>query len=82
MRTDDRSYEVSLDGMPTRKIVIRPDGRVRKFYRSAMAILLIALLSLTSFSGCGSSKKSPTPEQKEEQRQKMIQNAERQRREG
>jgi hypothetical protein len=47
-----------------------------------MAILLIALLSFTSFAGCGSSKKAPTPEQKEEQRQKMIKNDERQRREG
>jgi hypothetical protein len=47
-----------------------------------MAVLLIALISLTSFVGCGSAKKDATPEQKEEQRQKMIQNAERQRREG
>ena len=68
--------------MPTRKIAIRRDGRGRKVYWSAMAILLIALLSLTPLAGCGSSKKAPTLEQKEEQRQKMINNAERQRREG
>ena len=47
-----------------------------------MAILLIVMISLTSFAGCGGSKKTTTPEQKEEQRQKMIKNAERQQREG
>jgi hypothetical protein len=73
---------VNLDRMPTRRIAIRRDGRGRQFYRSAMAILLIALISFTSFSGCGSGKKPPTPEQKEELRQKMIKNAQRQQREG
>lgn len=45
-------------------------------------MLLFALISFISFAGCGSSKKAPTPEQKEEQRQKMIKNADRERREG
>jgi hypothetical protein len=49
---------------------------------SRTAILLIVVMSLPSFAGCGSSKKAPTPEQKEEQRQKMIKNADRERREG
>jgi hypothetical protein len=57
-------------------------GRGMKTYWTTMAVLLIALISLTSFAGCGSGKKAPTPEQKEEQRQKMIKNAERERREG
>ena len=81
-RTDDCSYAVCLDRMVTREIAIRHEGGGRKSYRSAMGILLIALMSLTSFSGCGSGKKSATPEQKEELRQKMIKNAERQQREG
>ena len=68
--------------MPGRKLTIRRDGVGRTFYGSAMVILLIGLLSLTSFSGCGSGKKPPTPEQKEELRQKMINNAQRQQREG
>ena len=53
-----------------------------KTYWTTMAVLLIALISLTSFAGCGSGKKPLTPEQKEEQRQKMIKNADRERREG
>jgi hypothetical protein len=68
--------------MATRKIATTINSRGRKFYRSAMAILLIAWIPFTSFSGCGSRKKTPTPEQKEQQRQKMIENAKRQQREG
>jgi hypothetical protein len=48
----------------------------------ATAILLIALNSLTSIAGCGAGKKEVSPQQKEEMRQKMIKNAERQQREG
>jgi len=53
-----------------------------KTYWTTMAVLLIALISLTSLAGCGSGKKDATPQQKEEQRQKMIKNADRERREG
>jgi hypothetical protein len=53
-----------------------------EFFRCPISILLIVVVSLTSFPGCGSSKKTATPEQKEELRQKMIKNAERERREG
>ena len=68
--------------MFTRKTVTKRIDRNIKSYSSAMAILLVALISFAAFPGCGSSKKAPTPEQKEEQRQKMIKNAERERREG
>jgi len=47
-----------------------------------LAVLMIGLVSLVSLSGCGGGKKEATPEKKEEMRQKMIKNAERQRREG
>jgi hypothetical protein len=53
-----------------------------KSYWTTTVIVLIALISLTSVAGCGSGKKSVTPEQKEELRQKMIKNADRERREG
>jgi hypothetical protein len=66
----------------TRATATNWDGRCMRTYWTTMAVLLIALISLTSFAGCGSGKKTPTPEQKEEQRQKMIKNAERERREG
>jgi hypothetical protein len=39
-------------------------------------------MSFAWFAGCGSVKKTATPQQKEEQRQKLIKNAERERREG
>ena len=57
-------------------------GHGVRMVRKSIAFLLVAVLSIISFSGCGSSNKPASPEQKEEQRQKMIQNAERQRREG
>jgi hypothetical protein len=60
----------------------RHEGQVVRTVWRTIAFLLVAVLSITSFSGCGSSKKPPTSEQKEEQRQKMIKNAERERREG
>jgi hypothetical protein len=50
--------------------------------RRTIALFLVAILSITSFPGCGSGKEPPAPEKKEEMRQKMIKNAERQRREG
>jgi hypothetical protein len=53
--------------------------------RSPIAILLIVVVSLSSLSslaGCSGSTKTVTPQQKEEMRQKMIKNAERQQREG
>jgi len=42
---------------------------------------MIGLSSLISLSGCGGGKKEVTPEKKEEMRQKMIKNADRERRE-
>jgi hypothetical protein len=53
--------------------------------KSPIAILLIVAMSLSSFSslaGCSGGTKTVTPQQKEELRQKMIKNAERERREG
>jgi hypothetical protein len=47
-----------------------------------LTTLLIGLVSFTSLSGCSGGKKEASPQQKEEMRQKMIKNAERQRREG
>jgi len=47
-----------------------------------LTVLIIGLSSLTSLSGCGGGKKEVTPEKKEEMRQKMIKNADRERREG
>ena len=49
---------------------------------SAIVILLTVIMSLNSFSGCGSGAKTATPQQMEEHRQKHIKNAERERREG
>ena len=46
------------------------------------AMLLVVAMVFTSSIGCGNDTKPMTPEKKEEQRQKMIKNAERQRREG
>jgi hypothetical protein len=45
------------------------------------ALRLIVLTSVIASAGCGG-KPTPTPQQKEEQRQKLIKNAERERREG
>jgi hypothetical protein len=58
------------------------DGHDKRTVRRTIAFLLVAVLSVTSFAGCGSGKQPPAPEKKEEMRQKMIKNAERQRREG
>ncbi len=52
-----------------------------KSRRSSISILLVLVIMVTSFSACGT-KKAPTPQQKEAQRQKLIKNAERERREG
>ena len=64
---------------------INENGRHMSFSKSPAAILLIVVVSLSSLvslAGCGGGTKTATPEKKEEQRQKMIKNAERQRREG
>jgi hypothetical protein len=53
--------------------------KLRKF---PTTILLVVVMLFISSIGCGSDKKALTPEKKEEQRQKMIKNAERERREG
>jgi ABC-type oligopeptide transport system substrate-binding subunit len=56
-----------------------------KMSKSPIAILLIVVVSLSSlvsFAGCSGGTKTATPEKKEEMRQKMIKNAERQKREG
>jgi len=58
------------------------EGEGVRNVRRTIAFLLVAVLSITSFPGCGSGKEPPTPEKKEEMRQKMIKNAERERREG
>jgi hypothetical protein len=57
------------------------DGCSMKNYWSPRTIVLIALISFSSLTGCGDGKQPITPEQKEQKRQKMIQNAERERRE-
>jgi hypothetical protein len=50
--------------------------------RSLSVILLIVVVSLTSFAGCGGNKKAATPQQLEEHRQQQLKNADRERREG
>ena len=83
LRTKDGTSVVVKQGSTcTRTAISNGDGRGMKTYWTTMAVLLIALISLTSFAGCGGAKKDATPEQKEEQRQKMIKNAEREQREG
>jgi hypothetical protein len=53
-----------------------------KRFLCVLAMLLPTLTSVAPFAGCASAKKESSPQQKEEMRQKMIKNAERQRREG
>lgn len=64
---------------------INVNGCRMKLSKSPIAILLIVVMSLSSLvslAGCTGGTKSATPQQKEELRQKMIKNAERERREG
>ena len=49
-------------------------------YARLVAVLLALFAAIPSAIGCGG-KKEPTPQQKEEQRQKLIKNAERMHRE-
>jgi len=54
-------------------------------WKAPAPILLIVVMSLStlvSLSGCSGGTKTASPQQKEEQRQKMIKNADRERREG
>jgi hypothetical protein len=52
--------------------------------RNSLLLVLLTAVSLPLFlsTGCGSGDKPATPQQIEEHRQKHIQNAERERREG
>jgi hypothetical protein len=64
---------------------IKENGCHMNLSKSPIATLLIIAISLSPFislTGCSGNAKTVTPQQKEEQRQKMIKNAERQRREG
>ena len=50
--------------------------------RLPVSVFLIGVTLLAAFPGCSAGKKEVPPQQKEEMRQKMIKNAERQKREG
>jgi hypothetical protein len=52
-----------------------------KSSHSATIILVTAWMTFLPLAGCGGKKNAPAPEQKEEQRQKLIKNAERMQRE-
>jgi hypothetical protein len=68
--------------MMARTTAIGHDGHGVPTVRSAIAFFLVTVLSISSFAGCGRGTEPPTTEKKEEMRQKMIKNAERERREG
>jgi hypothetical protein len=67
------------------RTVVNENGCGMNLWKLPAAILLIVVISLSSlvsFTGCSGGTKTASPQQKEEQRQKMIKNAERERREG
>jgi|tagenome__1003787_1003787.scaffolds.fasta_scaffold20982061_6 hypothetical protein len=67
------------------RTTINENGCGMNLWKAPAPILLIVVMSLStlvSLSGCSGGTKTASPQQKEEQRQKMIKNADRERREG